>query len=94
MFRVAESGDMIDTPFFDIEDEYFVKGDLWQTASIALSLMDLFYGVNQGRNVITFCTNFAPYVAQLAKRTDDMLAEIKATDRFKRGAAKFGLPEG
>jgi hypothetical protein len=28
-FRLAASGAMADTPFFDIEDEHFVKTDLW-----------------------------------------------------------------
>jgi hypothetical protein len=70
-----------------------VKTDLWQTASIELSLMDLLYGVNQGHNVIAFCSDFTPWVRRLAQETDALLAEMKTTDRFKRGIAKFGLPE-
>jgi hypothetical protein len=91
IFRVADAGDTINAPFFDIEDEYVVKADLRQTASIALTLMDLFYGVNQGRNAISFYPDFAASVGRLARDTDALLAELKATDRFKRGLAKFGL---
>jgi hypothetical protein len=89
----ADAGDTINAAFFDFEDEYVVKADLRQTASIALSLMDLFYGVNQGRNVIAFSPAFAATIGRLAQETDALLAEMKATDRFKRGLAKFGLPD-
>ncbi len=92
-FRVSDTGDLINAPFFDIEDDYFVKADLWQAASIALTLMDLLYGVNQGRNVIAFYQDFAASVGRLAQETDALLVEMKATDRFKRGLAKFGLPD-
>ena len=33
-------------PFFDFEDQYYVKTDLWLIGKIALTLLDLFYGVN------------------------------------------------
>src|SRR5882672_5079269 len=62
-FRIAESGDAISAPFFDIEDEYFVKTDLWLIASSGLELMDLFYGVNKGFTVIDFRSDFVHGVA-------------------------------
>ena len=43
VFRIGDAGDQISAPFFDIEDEYFVKADLWLIASVAITLMDLFY---------------------------------------------------
>ncbi len=55
--------------------------------------MDLFYGVNQGQNAIGFYPAFAATIGRLAQQTDALLAEMKATDRFKRGLAKFGLPD-
>jgi hypothetical protein len=91
IFRIADADDIINAPFFDIEDEYVAKADLRQATSIALSLMDLFYGVNQGRNVIAFYPVFAATIGRLAQETDALLAEMKATDRFKRGLAQFGL---
>jgi hypothetical protein len=89
-FRVADAGDAINAPFFDIEDEYTVKADLWQTGSIALTLADFFYGVNQGRNVIEFCSNFAQHVGRMARDNEALVAEIMATDRFKLAVQKFG----
>ena len=40
------------TPFFDYENERFVKADIWLIAHAARSIMDLFYGVNQTVGVI------------------------------------------
>ena len=92
VFRIADAGDQISAPFFDIEDEYFVKADLWLIGSVALTLMDLFYGVNQGRNVLEFRTDFADAVGRMAEESNALLAELKATDRFKRAIQKFRLP--
>jgi hypothetical protein len=92
-FRVAQAGDTINAPFFDIEDDHVVKVDLWQAGSIALTLLDFFYGVNQGRNVIEFCPGFARYVERLAKDNETLISELKSTDRFKRAQQKFGSAE-
>jgi hypothetical protein len=89
IFRIADGGDQISTPFFDIEDEYFVIADLWLIASVAITLMDLFYGVNQ--NVIEFRAGFADTIGQIADESNALLAELKTTDRFKRVVEKFGL---
>ena len=92
-FRLGEKGDAAETPFFDIEDGYYVKVDLWQSASIALSLMDLFYGINQKLAVIEFIPGFEQSLDRFAGQTDLLLAELKATDRYKRIFARLGLPE-
>jgi hypothetical protein len=46
--RFNKNDGSFDAPFFDFEDEYFVKVVLWMIGNIAVGLMDLFYGVNQG----------------------------------------------
>jgi hypothetical protein len=46
-FRVGQTIDVVDLPFFDAEDEYFVQTDLWQISSVAITLMNLFYGVTK-----------------------------------------------
>ena len=51
-FRVNESRDWIAAPFFDVEDDYHVKGDLWFITSIAIDLMDLLYQVNESHGVL------------------------------------------
>jgi hypothetical protein len=42
--------------------------------------------------MIGFSLVFAVTIGRLAQETDALLVEMKATDRFKRGMAKFGLP--
>jgi hypothetical protein len=51
----------------DIEDDHLVKIDLWLAASIALDLMNLFYGANAGRNVIEFMPNFPAFLGLVRK---------------------------
>jgi hypothetical protein len=89
VFRVGEAENVASTPFFDVEDDYFVKTDLWQSAAVALELMDLFYGVNRGRDVITFHAEFAPYMERLARTTEALWDEQKASDRYKRAMARL-----
>lgn len=87
-FRVNKNGDTIDAPFFDIEDEYHVKADLWLTSSIAIELMDLLYGVNESHGVIEFTPNFVAYLTHAAQENAALHAEITSTDRFKRAMEK------
>jgi hypothetical protein len=51
--------------------------------------MDLFYGVNKGHDFVAFHPQFALEIERLVRTTDDLLAEQKATERYKRAAAKF-----
>lgn len=92
VFRVSDAGTVVNVPFFDVEDEYTVKADLWLMGSIALTLVDFSYGVNQGCNVIEFCPDFTRHVQQMAQENESLLGELKSTDRFKRALEKFGTP--
>jgi hypothetical protein len=92
-YRVEEGSLTASTPFFDLEDDELVKVDLWRACSIGLPLVDLFYGVNQGRDVVSFIPNFALGVQQFARRTDALQAQLKETDRYKAALAKYGLPD-
>lgn len=88
VFGIAEGGEMVNAPFFDAEDEHFVKIDLWLTASIALEVMDLFYGVNHGSNVITFIDRFPEFFGRLQSDTEALRQEIMATDRAQAALTK------
>lgn len=83
-FRVSESGDSVDAPFFDIEDEYFVKGDLWLMSSIAIELIDLFYGVNKDRNVVEFLPEFRAHFTGMVRGNESLHSEMTSTDRYKK----------
>jgi hypothetical protein len=88
IFRIDDTGELVNAPFFDIEDAHHVKTDLWLAAGIALELMDWFYGINKGRDVIAFAPGFVDDVQGLAKATDALRAEMVATDRYKAAMAK------
>jgi hypothetical protein len=55
----------------------------------AATLVDFFYGVNQARNAIEFCPNFARHVGRMAEENEALLTELKSTDRFKAALQKF-----
>jgi len=89
VFRVDQDGVVANTPFFDVEDDYLVKTDLWQSAAVALELMDLFYGVNIRSDFITFHADFARHMERLARTTDALLDEQKASERYKGAMARL-----
>lgn len=76
------------TPFFDIEDEHFVKTDLWQIGNVALTLMYFFAEINEGRNVIKFVDNFYPLIQALSQKNEVLREEMMTTERFQRADAR------
>ncbi len=103
-FRMADDRSAASAPFFDVEDEYFVKADLWLTSSVAIQLMDLFFGVAgdvarvAGRSVIEFRDDFQRTVNRLASENKALLAEIQASERYQKVMQKIaqrqqGTPE-
>ena len=88
-FRVGQTTDVVDLPFFDAEDEYFVQTDLWLISSVAIKLMGLFYLVKEdvarttGRSVLEFCLDFPNTIGGLAAESNALLDEIKGSDRYK-----------
>jgi hypothetical protein len=89
IFEINPTGDAIAAPFFDVEDGYHVKTDLWLMASTAIELMDWFYGVNQGRDVIQFIPKFVGTLQHVAQDSDTLLAEMKSSARFQRTLQKL-----
>lgn len=73
-----------ETPFFDYEDDVWVKTALWQIANIGLGLMDLFYGVNAKLEVIKLQENWPENFQALAKENDRLKAEMLAHERIKK----------
>ncbi|RMF92725.1 MAG: hypothetical protein D6734_11670 [Candidatus Schekmanbacteria bacterium] len=72
------------TTFFDIEDDYLVKTDLWQIGNIAMGLMDLFYGANKDLNVIQFADDFIPRLKTLEIKNQRLKEEIIQSERYKK----------
>jgi hypothetical protein len=82
-FRSDDSNKKYVTPFFDIEDDYLVKTDLWQIGNIAMGLMDLFYGVNQNVKAIKFVDDFIARLKLLESQNHKLKEEMMSSDRFK-----------
>lgn len=88
-FRIADDRTAVSTPFFDIEDEYFVKIDLWLISSVAIALMYFFHTVagnvaEAGRSVIDFTSDFQQTIQGLASENRALQNEIQDSDRFQR----------
>lgn len=93
-FRTGDEAGLFTTPFFDIEDKYYVKTDVWMIGHVALTLLHLFYEINERRNVIKFVDNFWPQIQTLDQKNESLLAGVVASDRFQTSNAKRGRPEG
>lgn len=78
----------ISSPFFDFEDPYFVKTDLWRIGNIAIRLLDLFCGVNRGLDVIKFVDEFPARFDALVEQSKAIHAEMTSTERYKAAAMK------
>ena len=85
MFRIVVAEKKgVRTPFFDIEDEDFVKIDLWQISSVAVNLMQLFSTVTGevarvgGQTVLGFRSDFQRTVSSLAAECNALLDEANA----------------
>jgi hypothetical protein len=88
-FEVNEVDNEISAPFFDAEDEYYVKTDLWQTASISIELMGLLYEVNKTQNVVQFISNFEHHLRRVYDDNSALLMEMKRTERYKRAMERM-----
>jgi hypothetical protein len=73
----------LEIPFFDIKDDYVVKGDLWQLSNITMGLLDLFYGVNSKYNSITFKADFGIKLKSLEATNHEIKFEMMNSLRFK-----------
>jgi len=82
-FKFNATSKNFETPFFDIEDDYHVKTDLWMIGNVIMGLMDLFYGVNNGLNVIKFDDNFISRLKALEIQNEKLKNEIMKSDRYK-----------
>lgn len=83
-FKIDSDAGVFNTPFFDYEDDIFVKTDLWQVANVALGIMDLFYGVNLKYGGIELQESWPDKFKLLADENIRLKTQMQAHDRFKR----------
>lgn len=70
------TGDKFETPFFDFEDHYRVKTNLWQIANTAYGLMDLFFSVNKKFDGLKFSDSFISEIKNLRIKNDELKVEL------------------
>lgn len=75
-FRLDTEVGRFETPFFDFEDKYQVKTDLWSISNSILGVLDLFYGVNLVHKVLVFKESFADDLLGLQKRNTKLKEEL------------------
>ena len=75
--------------FFDTEDGLHVKTNFWFAANVAMGLVDLFYGVNKNRNVITFSDDFLGQLRTLKTVNDSQRQTIMDNPRIKPNVEKL-----
>lgn len=75
------------TTFFDPENDYRIKTDLWFVANTALGLLDLFYGVNQKHKVFKLVDDFDSRFKTLVAENNRLKNEMMQTDNYKRAQA-------
>jgi hypothetical protein len=63
-------------------------------AHVTHALLQLFYGVNDGRDVIKFADNFALSIQTLRVKNEALCGEMMATDRWQRAMAKENARKG
>jgi hypothetical protein len=93
-FRVIDGGKGASNPFFDIEDEDFVRVDLWLVGRVAIALMDLFFGVadsvaRSGRLVVGFRDDFQQTFLGLAAENKALWDELTSSDRYRAAMKKI-----
>lgn len=75
-FKVDQARNKFITQFFDTEDLSLIQNDLWHIGNVAISLLDLFYSVNQPLDVIKFNDAFLAELKRLTKQNLKLAQQI------------------
>lgn len=89
-FKYSEVDMKFEIPFFDIEDDYLVKTDLWTIGNIIMGLIDLFYGVAKNHGGLVFSDDFKSRLKNLEVENHRLKAEMMQTERYKKSSEKVG----
>lgn len=87
-FNFNQKTDKFEIPFFDIEDDYHVKTNLWTIGNVIMGLTDLFYGVSKDHGGIIFTSEFKKRLKDLETENHGLKAEMMETDRYKQVSSK------
>ncbi|MDP2586313.1 MAG: hypothetical protein Q8P32_00870 [Candidatus Komeilibacteria bacterium] len=88
-FYLDEERKKFATPFFDKENDFLVKTDLWTLGLCAGNFMDIFGGINKDFEVINFSDDFITRLKELRKENESLKEELMKTENFQRAQKKF-----
>jgi len=71
-------------PFFDYENAFQVKTDLWYIANVAHGLMDLFYGISEKFKGLKFSHDFLPRIRKLKIDNNSLKQEMTSHPTYKK----------
>jgi len=72
------------TTYFDFENDFQTKSNLWSIANIYMGLMDLFYGINLKAKVITFSPDLVERLQEIDRENKRLKKILMGTTNFKR----------
>lgn len=87
-FNLNDKTRKFETPFFDIEDEYLVKTNLWAIGNIIMVLVDLFYGIAKDHGGVIFADDFIKRLKILEVENHRLKVEMMNTKRYKKSIEK------
>lgn len=82
-FALDAPNNQFTTPFFDVEDDYHVKTDLWMIGNVSYGLMDLFFGINRGNEgMLKFQSGFVDNLKSFRAKNDELKSEMMSSPRY------------
>jgi hypothetical protein len=83
----AATDEVASTTFFDIEDPYFVKTDLWQIANAAVGVIGMIAAASEIGGGLVLADNFTERMPWLMAENERLKAEFMEGERYKAAAA-------
>lgn len=87
-FKLDIEKGKFEMPFFDFENIYLEKTDLWHIANIVMGVTDLFYGIAKDYRGITFSDDFIKDLNLLKLENDSLKLEMMEEYRYLKTITK------
>ena len=83
-FKVSDDASRFQTPFFDFEDEYIVRTDLFLVSNSCFALLQLLHIVNEAHGGFVATNDFLPRLNVLAAKNMRIRAQLMQNERYQR----------
>jgi hypothetical protein len=87
-FQMRDSSNPgFDSPFFDLENPYQVRSDLWFVGNTAMGLTDLLVEINKSEKVFQLIDDFDERFLALSSESSRQRRDMMQTPEYKRAEA-------